>query len=206
MKIIEQTIKYLDVPFGDAATAEIGWPTGQLRTVAGMMRKYPLTTLDPDNFVMTLEEIGELNPSAEFRVDKKSKTLFATATESDHEKINSLIDQFDGTGREFHVVPLRRLPADAVAATIYNLMAGQKEKRTKTQSPALLLVLRLDETKTRRSRSKALASMPISRTIGSCCGPTRPSCSACEDLLIKLGEIPKGQQDVRPVRFVQPAE
>ena len=26
---------------------------------------------------MTLEEIGGLNPSAEFKVDKKSKTLFA---------------------------------------------------------------------------------------------------------------------------------
>ena len=36
MKIIQQTIEYLDVPFGDAATAEIGMAaTAQWRTVVG---------------------------------------------------------------------------------------------------------------------------------------------------------------------------
>ena len=71
MKIIEQTIAYLDVPFGgdsgcrrtrrDAAAAQ--------RT----MKTYPLTTLDPDKFVTTLEEIGGLSPYAEFKVDDDSQ-------------------------------------------------------------------------------------------------------------------------------------
>src|SRR6185295_13563964 len=55
MKVIEQTIAYLDVPFGDgAAVTDVGATGDSGRT----LRKYPLTTLDPDKFVKTLEEIG----------------------------------------------------------------------------------------------------------------------------------------------------
>ena len=39
-----------------------------------------------------------------------------------------MIDQLDGTGRELEVVWLRRLPADAVATTIQNLMVGQEDE------------------------------------------------------------------------------
>ena len=107
------------MPFGDAGTANAASATGSEPGDNGgqrAMKKYPLVTLDPETFVMTLEEIGGLSPSAEFKVDKKSKTLFALAIEADHKKIDSLIDQFDGSGRDFHVIWLRRLPADAVAA------------------------------------------------------------------------------------------
>ena len=92
------------------------------------MKKYPLTTLDPNRFVSTLEEIGGLSPLAEFKVDDDAKTLFALATAADHVRIASLIDQFDGSGRQFEVIWLRRLPADAVAASINNLMGSQTTK------------------------------------------------------------------------------
>ncbi len=124
MKIIERTIASLDVPFGAMTdTADVGATGSNERN----MKKYPLTTLDPDKFVSTLEEIGGLSPYAEFKVDSASKTLFALATEADHIKISSLIDQFDGTGRHFEVIQLRRRPADAMAATIFNLMGGQEK-------------------------------------------------------------------------------
>ncbi len=132
MKIIEQAISYLDVPFGEGTAAADDIKAGNNHRT---MKKYPLTTLDPDKFVATLEEIGGLSPYAEFKVDSGSKTLFALATDDDHKKIASLIDQFDGTGRHFEVIQLRRRPADAVAATIYSLMGGQeKEDEDKNKS------------------------------------------------------------------------
>ena len=205
MKIIHQTIKYLDVPFGDAETAEIGMAaTGPIENGGRETRKYPLTTLDPDNFVMTLEEIGELNPSAEFRVDKKSKTLFATATESDHKKINSLIDQFDGSGREFHVVPLRRLPADAVAATIYNLMAGQEEEEDDSNRRPYWYY---DPWEQNQEKDKPVQGFGVDADIENnrlMLWANEAEFQRVQDLLVKLGEIPTGQQDVRRVRFVQP--
>ena len=46
-----------------------------------------------------------------------------------HEAIRALIEELDGSGREFHVIPLRRLEADYVAGTIMFMMAGKEEKQ-----------------------------------------------------------------------------
>jgi type II secretory pathway component GspD/PulD (secretin) len=203
MKIIHQTIKYLDVPFGDEGTIA-GGPEAGPNNGQRITKKYPLTTLDPDNFVLTLEEIGELSPSAEFRVDKKSKTLFATATESDHVKINGLIDQFDGSGREFHVIPLRRLPADAVAATIYNLMAGQQEEEEDNNRRPYWYY---DPWERNEDKDKPVQGFGVDADIENnrlMLWANDAEYQRVQDLLIKLGEIPSGQQDVSRVRFVQP--
>jgi hypothetical protein len=154
--------------------------------------------------VLTLEEIGELNPSAEFRVDKKSKTLFATATAADHEKINSLIDQFDGSGREFHVISLRRLPADAVAATIYNLMAGQQEEEDDSNRRPYWYY---DPWERNEDQDKPVQGFGVDADIENnrlMLWANDAEYQRVQDLLVKLGEIPSGQQDVRRVRFVQP--
>ena len=61
LKIIEQTIRCLDVPYGDAtASPDVGVTADNQRT----MKRYPLQNLDPDKFVSTLEEIGGLSPYA----------------------------------------------------------------------------------------------------------------------------------------------
>ncbi|HEY3394131.1 MAG TPA: hypothetical protein VGK58_15570, partial [Lacipirellulaceae bacterium] len=211
MKIIEQTIRYLDVPFGDpgrddvgassvAGTADSGQGGGQRE-----MRKYPLVTLDPETFVMTLEEIGGLSPSAEFKVDKKSKTLFALAIESDHKKIDSLIDQFDGSGRDFHVLWLRRLPADAVAASIYNLMAGQAEEEDDNHNRYPWY---WDYDSRNEDEEKPVKGFGVDADIENnrlLLWANEAEMERVRGLLVKLGEIPEGQQDLRRIRFVQPA-
>jgi type II secretory pathway component GspD/PulD (secretin) len=198
MKIIRQTIEYLDVPFGEA-TGEASEP---ISSSDREMKKYPLTTLDPETFIMTLEEIGGLSPSADFKVDKKSKTLFALATASDHKKINGLIDQFDGSGRDFHVVWLRRLPADAVAATIYNLMAGQQEDDD-SQNRRPYWYYSWDE----EEEDKPVQGFGVDADIENnrlLLWANQAEMERVHGLLVKLGEIPEGQQDLRRVRFVQP--
>jgi type II secretory pathway component GspD/PulD (secretin) len=118
MKIIEQTINYCDVPFGDETAVDDAERT---------LFKYNLVTMDPEQLKLTLEEIGELDPRTELRADTKSKILFARATANDHKKIAALKDELDGSGRTLHVFWLaRNLPADAVAGTVMALMGGQE--------------------------------------------------------------------------------
>ena len=131
MKIIEQTINLLDVPYGGNGDIAGASDTGE-RT----LQKYQLVTMDPEQLMLTLKEIGQLDPRTELRADTKAKLLFARATEADHQKIAALRDELDGTGRRLHVVWLpRRLPADAVAGTIYALMGGQQEEEEEQQYP-----------------------------------------------------------------------
>jgi type II secretory pathway component GspD/PulD (secretin) len=205
MKIIHQTIKYLDVEFGEAsgAAGDVS-AVGPTDSGQRVMKKYPLTTLDPETFIMTLEEIGGLNPSAEFKVDKKSKTLFALAIESDHKKINGLIDQFDGSGREFYVIPLRRLPADAVAATVFNLMGGQQEEEQENNRRPYWYY---DPWDRQEDDEKPVKGFGVDADIENnrlMLWATDVEYQRVQDLLVKLGEIPAGQQDISRVRFVQP--
>ncbi|HEX5471078.1 MAG TPA: secretin N-terminal domain-containing protein, partial [Lacipirellulaceae bacterium] len=205
LKIIEQTIRYLDVPFGViGTTAADAKPPGDSRRT---MKKYTLATLDPDKFVTTLEEIGGLSPYAEFKTDSNSKTLFALATEADHEKIKSLLDQFDGTGRHFEVVWLHRLPADAVAATIYKLMAGQTENKDKDNNRRRYWGWydsdQDDKKKDTVQGFGVEADVENNRLL---LWANDVEMQRVRELLIKLGEIRDGQQDPRTVRLVEPSE
>jgi type II secretory pathway component GspD/PulD (secretin) len=199
MKIIKQTIEFLDVPYGEAG----GDAAAPISSGDREMKKYPLTTLDPETFITTLEEIGGLSPSVDLRVDKKSKTLFALATASDHKKINNLIDQFDGSGRDFHVVWLRRLPADAVAATIYNLMAGQQEEDDSSNRRPWYYYSWDEEEEDKPVQGFGVdADIENNRLL---LWANDAEMERVHGLLVKLGEIPEGQQDLRRVRFVQPS-
>jgi len=125
MRIIEQTISYLDVPHEASAFATPDSADAAERTLV----RYQLVTMDPEQLRLTLEEIGELDPRTELRADPKARILFARATAADHKKIAALKDELDGTGRKLHVKWLpRHLPADAVAGTIFALMGGQEQE------------------------------------------------------------------------------
>jgi len=206
MKIIEQTINYLDVPFGsDGTRAQSASATTPSET--RVMKKYAISSLDPDRFVNTLEEIGGLSPSAELKADDDSKVLFAFATETDQAKILSLLDQFDGSGRGFEVIQLRRLPADAVAASINNLMGGQNEKEEKNSRRSYYWDFDFygggrDEGKKKLKGFGVDADIEHNRLV---LWANAEEMKRVRDLLVKLGEIP-AQQMARPVRIVAPVD
>ncbi|HVT27381.1 MAG TPA: secretin N-terminal domain-containing protein, partial [Lacipirellulaceae bacterium] len=204
MKIIEQTIKYLDVPFGVSGTPAAD--TVSSGDTQRTMKKYNLATLDPDKFVATLEEIGGLSPYAEFKTDDNSKTLFVLATESDHKKIQSLLDQFDGTGRHFEVVTLRRLPADAVAATIYKLMAGQNEKKDDNRRRYGWW---WDDYNQNDKKNDTVQGFGVDADIENnrlLLWANDVELQRVRELLAKLGETLSGQQDARTVRMIEPTD
>ncbi|MCA9188581.1 MAG: secretin N-terminal domain-containing protein [Pirellulaceae bacterium] len=118
MRVIEEAIRLLDVPAGGLAGAT---------TTSLSMEKYQLITLRPESVVTALEQLGDLDPRTRLKTDGDAKSVFAQATARDHAKIKAMIEQMDGTGRQFEVIWLRRLPADAVAMTIHKLMVGEEE-------------------------------------------------------------------------------
>ena len=119
MGVIERSIVLLDVPNGMLA----GNVVEQLT-----MERYQLVTMKPQAIITALEELGSLDPRTQFKMDGTAKIVFAHATPADHVKIKAMISALDGTGRQFEVIWLRRLPADAVAASIHSLMVGEEEK------------------------------------------------------------------------------
>lgn len=200
IKIIEQTIQFLDVPFGQTSMATDTTGSDNSRRLG----RYALTTLDPDKFVSTLEEIGGLSPYAEFKVDDNSKTLFAMATESDHKKIAGLIQDFDGSGRRFKVIQLRKKPADLVAATIYKMMAGQGEKKEDNRRRYWDYY---DYGGDRNEKKKdTIQGFGVDADVENnqlMLWANDVEMKRVYEFLVELGESPQGQSDSRRVRMIE---
>jgi hypothetical protein len=125
MEIIARTIEEFDVPeSGSVAAAEPATGAEELT-----FKRHSTVSIDPDEVVDALQDLGGLNPLTQLTHDNRSKTIFALATAADHATIESLIDKLDGTGRGLKVVWLsRKTRADQVAGTIKALMVGEKKK------------------------------------------------------------------------------
>jgi len=121
--LCEQAVKTLDVPQAEGSS---------LLANAQRMQIYRLTSVDPEPLVETLNEIGNLDPETQLRVDKKGKSIIAYAPLADHMTIRAIVDKLDGTDRRFEVIKLRRLEADYVAGTI-QFMMGEEQKQQNTR-------------------------------------------------------------------------
>jgi type II secretory pathway component GspD/PulD (secretin) len=203
LKIIERTIAYLDVPYGVAA----GGADGAGGNSERVFHKYTLATLDPDKFKQTLEQIGGLSPYTELQTDDNAKTLYALASEADQKKIESLLHDFDGSGRQFEVIWLRRHAADAVAATIYKMMGGQTEK--KEDNNRRRWYSWYDDYGNDNKKKDTIQGFGVDADVENnrlLLWATAAEMDKVRELLMKLGEMPNGQQDPRPVRVVEPGE
>jgi type II secretory pathway component GspD/PulD (secretin) len=126
MKMIEETIKWLDVPLG-------GVETGLPATAASLkddraMETYKLKTLDPVKFKTTLDDIGDLSPFTIIHADTAGQAILVQGPPADQEKIAQLIKELDGEERQMKMIQLRRRPAEEVAVSIRELIAGESSK------------------------------------------------------------------------------
>lgn len=119
MAVIGQAVKALDVEslHGDSLLAK-----------PFQMQIYRLHSISPAPLVKTLQEVGDLDPNTRLEVDEKTKSIIVHGSLVDHATIRQLIDRLDASGRQFEVLPLRRLAADYVAGTIEFMMIGQEKK------------------------------------------------------------------------------
>lgn len=200
MPTIERAVKALDVPASGAAAPHDVTETAGDDTVR--LEKYQLVTIDPSALQLALEEIGNLDPRTQLQVDTKSKTLFARATEADHGKITAMRDQLDGTGRQLKVIWLpRRLPADAVAGSIVNLMSGQEEEEEQPRRPFYYYDFRQQEEKKPKKGFRVDADVENNRLL---LWANDAELAQVQQFLSELTSDAPNMSGPRPVRVIAP--
>lgn len=202
MRVIERTIKALDIPAGGVADSGDEGP--MVRT----LEQYRLKTITPDAVITTLEEIGNLSPRSELRGDKDSKTIFARASATDHGKIKELISQLDGSETMVEVFWLRRLPAEAVAGSIQSLIIEKPKKKESNDDYPFYIFggRRNQEPEEPDTILRVDADVENNRLI---VRGTPQQLDEVRDLLVKLGEPIGENGDTRRVRMfdaMDPAE
>ncbi|MEO0530862.1 MAG: secretin N-terminal domain-containing protein, partial [Planctomycetota bacterium] len=189
MEVIARTIEALDVPVGGQAFAD---------SSDRRLEQYRLKTIAPNAVITTLKEIGNLSPRAELRGDTDSKTIFARGNDSDHEKIQRLIDQLDGAETVVEVFWLRRLPAEAVAGSIESLIINKPKKKKKNNDYPFFFYRRNDdEPEEPDTLLRVDADIENNRLI---VRGTPQQLDEVRDLLVKLGEPIGDRADNRRVR------
>ena len=126
MAIIQAAIKRLDKPLHGGQT---------IPEIVDRMQVYRLTSIDPQAIVDALKNAGTLNPKTTVHVDSGNKAIIAYASLADHFTIRKMVERLDGSGRQFHVIPLRKLEAEYVAGTIQSMMGtDQKQNQSSSRS------------------------------------------------------------------------
>lgn len=194
MKIIKEAVKRLDVPSASAA--------GELAGTLSL-EKYQLVTISPQAIVTALQDIGDLDPCTRLRTDSETKTVFAHATAHDHQKIQTMIDRLDGTGRQLEVIWLRRLPALAVATTLTNLMVGKKEEEESSGRRSMFYYPSPSRRQTEQPKPQFRVDADVERN-RLLLWATEAELKEVREFLEKMGEIPGRSGNPHTVRFLAP--
>ena len=113
MAKVEQILKQLDVPLEGAPASA----AGDLSMVP-----YKVSIQNPESVRKALIEIGNLDPRTRLQSDLYSKTLYAFATKSDHEKIQRFIEKTDpNLVRRVDAEQLEEYPATEVLRVRFQL-------------------------------------------------------------------------------------
>lgn len=199
MEIIEQTVRALDVP------PESG---GQLLRNLDRMRVYRLTTLKPGPLAEILNDVGDLSPGARIRVDKDNNSIVLFGSLADHVTVQALVQKLDGSGRNFEVIPLRRLRAEDVAGSI-DFMLGPQEKEEPQRSRWSYYDPYGGNQETTHKEERPFrvdADIENNRLL---VWANEIELKEVQGLLAKMGEIPNGQtnpQSTRTLEFASPEE
>ncbi len=193
MKIIERTIGMLDIPAAGSAAAvaakQADVPTGPVKRFA---KTYELENIKPESLMVTLEEIGDLDPLTELRSDSKAKILFVRASQLDHDKVQDIIDQLDTGGQVFEVFELRYHPADGVAGTVLALL-GKKEKKKENNQPWYFFSSRNNNEEEEEPDMELRVDADVDNNRLLVRGP-QEEVDKVRELLVKIGELGAGNQ------------
>jgi type II secretory pathway component GspD/PulD (secretin) len=118
--LIESFIRVADVPTNGAQS---------LDAMLKRVKVFRLASLDADQFVQSMNEIGGLDPMTRLRADTKNNAVMVDGSLVDQFTIKSLIEKLDGSGRRFEVIQLRRNSAEEVAGSIEMLMGGDEKEQ-----------------------------------------------------------------------------
>ena len=127
MAVVAEAVKLIDNPADKSRS---------LLQNSHRVQTYRLTAADPDSIIKTVQDLGDLAPGTQLKVDRKHRSIVAHATLVDHLTIRTLIEKLDGSVRSFRVIKLHRLDADYVAASIDLVMGKSDAARQPAASSA----------------------------------------------------------------------
>jgi len=116
-----------------------------------------------------------------------------------------MIDRLDGTGRELEVIWLRRLPADAVAATLMNLLVGKPEKDDSSNRRSFYYYPSRSSSRDKKTETGFRADADIERN-RLLLWANETEMAEVRKFLEKLGEIPGRSGNPHTVRFLEPRD
>jgi type II secretory pathway component GspD/PulD (secretin) len=153
---------------------------------------YRLENFDPDAFIETVRELGGLSPLTQIRADETRGAVIVSGSKVDHLILSELLEKIDGTSREFHVIPLRKLDAEYVAGSIKLMMGEGEEKKDDSRRSYYYnpYSSRSSSSSPKKSNDKFTidADVEYNRLLLRC---TTFELEQVQDLLIKLGELPR---------------
>ena len=163
-----------------------------------------LVTLDPEPLVKTLQDMETLGLGAQLEADPDNRAIIAYASAADQEKIRELITRLDGSGREFHVISLRRLEADYVAGTVAFMMSGKGEEEKSNYSRPYYYYEYYGRGSSRDQQKsqdefRVDADIEFNRLL---LWANPVEMEEVKNLLVKLGEIPPEGGDASTIRVL----
>ena len=195
MEIIAETIAALDVPS----------PRDEhiLQNI-NRMKRYRLSTLDPQPLVEILTDIGDLSPMTRIQVDEENSSLIVYGSLADHVTVQSLVERLDGSNRTFDVIQLRRLRADEVAGTIRYMLGSEEEEKKNTNSRYSYYGYYGYSSRNQQKKEddrpfRVDADIENNRLM---VWANEVELEEVQGLLMKMGEIPSGQSNPETMRVI----
>jgi type II secretory pathway component GspD/PulD (secretin) len=201
MKMIEETIRWLDVPLGGEVAAA---PVTAADTER-MMKTYKLKTLNPQTFKTTLEDIGSLNPFTVIQADQTGRALFVQGVKADHDKIAQLITEFDGEERQIKMIQLKRYPSELAAISIRELVTGKKEESQQSEMDSYYSYLIAINSRNQPQKEDPHAGFYVAADVVNNRLLVRANATELGmimNLLKELGEIPAERKDGIAMRVI----
>ena len=198
LPVIKRTIAIFDVPRGGSLGSGLDGRS---------TKPHKTTTASTEAVVSALTEFGQLDPLTRLQSDSKTKTIFAYATEADHQKIQEMIAKLDSSGRDFHVLQLRRLRARGLAGTLMTMLVGEEKKKDNNSRRRFSYFGRQEEKEKKEPGFKAMPDVENNRLI---LWANADELAKVKKMLVQLGESPNGENPnlskVRVLRARSPEE
>ena len=205
MKMIEEMIKWLDIPLGGTPT-EMPPGVAPLST-ARILQTHKLRTLNPVTFKTTVDDIGDLSPFTVVQADQAGQSLVVQGTAADQEKIAKLITELDGEERMMKSIPLRRYPADEAAVSIRELIFGKSEKKDDSQQDPYYQYLMSMANRNQPQKEDPHAGFYVSADVVNnrlLVKANKKEFEQIYSLLKELGEVPDDRRDGMAMRVMEP--
>ncbi|MEM9645593.1 MAG: secretin N-terminal domain-containing protein [Planctomycetota bacterium] len=175
-----------------------------LEDIKARVEAFRLQSLDAEKLIEIVSEMNVLQPTTRIRVDKDNSAVVVSGPAVDRYIVKSLIDQLDGSGRQFEVLQLRRLSAQEVAESIAFLM-GQEDEDEDQNSSRRYYYYGYGDNDDDDSEVDQFRVAPNARYNQVLLWANENEMEEVRSLLIKLGELPPPGGSRKTFRVVEAA-